>query len=86
MSLRWQEHHYAVSQLGCPCHRHYLEQAHRGSEVRVQVECDDGAEGSYNLVYTGPETGLEAEGLEVRHVLACNVPMRLPLPLWTADW
>ncbi len=31
----------------------------------VQVECDDGAEGDFSLVYTGPETGLEAEGLEV---------------------
>ena len=32
----------------------------------VQVECDDGAGGEFSLVYTGPETGLEAEGLEVR--------------------
>ena len=32
----------------------------------VQVECDNGAGGEFSLVYTGPETGLEAEGLEVR--------------------
>ncbi|KAK9847425.1 hypothetical protein WJX84_006386 [Apatococcus fuscideae] len=32
--------------------------------LHYQAKCDDGAEGDFSLVYTGPETGLEAEGLE----------------------
>ncbi len=46
----------------------------------MQVECDDGTGGEFNLVYTGPETGLEAEGLEVsfwRHTSLSNVALDL---------